>query len=266
MDPELSLQPEGVTTEDLGSLESQAQEAPVAANPDSWESDKRYESMWRRDPNNLYRSYKEMEKGYEPLKSRVSEYERQVAELKKYKEEQSQFEPWINYIQQLASHPRFSGDLQSFVQDINQKMRQEKFGDLPDDVIKQLELGVQAHEKLQEVEKKEAYEKEVSSYENVLKDISAFCEENDIDWSNEMMNEFIKFAQSQGVQNPHHLESLFYRHAHPAIKKALLEKGQNAVVANLNKNKAAVIPSAPSSRKLASTSSASLEDRLRASL
>lgn len=242
----------GALSQSLGSQDQpgQAVQTPVSANLEGWEADKRFESMWAKDPNKMYQSYREMEKLQEPLKQDLDRYKREHQELSEYK---TQYSSVVDYVTQLANHPEYKDRLNEFVESISQAEKQRMFGDLPDDVVAKIQEGQTANAKLQELEREKAEQAEhetlVESFTGVLSDISGFCDEHNINWDEKTREEFVAYAKEQGKTTPQDFHVLFFKHVTPLLKSEFTQRGEKSVIQNLNKNKSAAIPGAASSRQ-----------------
>ena len=69
----------------------------VESSNNSWESDKRYEEHWSRDPNKMYESLRYHEKRQGDFDKQINDYKSQVEELSKYKDDYTAVEELFNH-------------------------------------------------------------------------------------------------------------------------------------------------------------------------
>lgn len=236
---------------------------PISENISSWEQDKRYSTDWKQDPNALYKSYRNMEKMYSPLHSKVQEYEKSFPELQKFKDENGQIVEYINY---LSAHPELSKKLESFVNDINSfvqdSSRQESNGQIgndPSDRLSRLEQWMHSEQTsfaIKENEKK---------IHDVVSELQEFSKNEGLAWDDALKDEYLEYCLQNEIYSPKHIKAHFKDFAWNKLKDIYRSKSEAAVISNIQGNKkAAVLPtgnrSIPSKEPIRSNSPAYMEE------
>lgn len=245
MSEEMISSSSGEDTGSTATMEPESSRSLPTQESDKWESDKRFETMWKKDPNALYKSYREMEKTYTP-KEKISQYEKDLQELRSYKEQNGQI---VDYVTSLAQHPEYSKHLTEFVQRIEQEMTQKKYGDLAPEVIDRLKKGEDAFNRLETIEQEKAREEKTHAYVEKFSEISRFCEENNISWTDEERQAFVEHAKQEGVSTPKELLAVFYERAIPMLKSSALQTGEKGVLKTLKEQRNSALPSSRTTRR-----------------
>lgn len=167
-------------------VEGQAEETPQAPEFD-WTKDGRFESMWQKDPNNLYKSYKQ----FEPLHQTMGQFGIKDADglkeaLEKYKEFSDPENPYTstyNQLNTLMEHEKYGQKFKGFLEEIRLEAERDKFGqNLPPEVIAQLDKVNSLESKLGEFETEKQKELHKSEIDQNLSKIDEFAQQHGLEY------------------------------------------------------------------------------------
>lgn len=248
---------------DVSTEQSEAQDAnPLIpqAEPEilDWTQDKRAKTMWKNDPNQLYGSYKSMEKMYSPLKAQTEQLQGIFKEhgieaeqlgdvLKEYKTYSDPNSPQNQMWNYLQTHVQaeHQGEIIEFFNNLDRKLDQKKYGEnLPPEVIEKLKLAEQTSQRLNAIEKAEQekaqYQQTIKTIESKLTSVESMAKEYDVTWDEATKNGFLRHCSDNNIA-PELMEKEFAFLAMKAIKQSAAVQGQRAVVKNIETNKKAGI-------------------------
>jgi hypothetical protein len=170
---------QGASPEVPTGSEQQVAQTPTAQEIADWTKDDRYTRMWKKDPNQLYKSYKSaddlIEKQYKPLRSQADSftklfkdygYEPDVEQLKgafdKLKSWEDPENPVVkrgNYVSYFLDHPEYGNELTSVLEGYRKREVRKQYGvELPDEVINEIVENRKFREETIAKEKKQAQE------------------------------------------------------------------------------------------------------------
>lgn len=234
------------TTPESVNVQPQGQELNTQEDIFDWTKDKRYSDMWKSDPNNLYRSYKQIEK-YDMNEAKqilgkygLKEFSELDSVFEKYKEYENPENPknlLFNKLNDLASHEKYGGMLSKAFEDIRQQQLRDKWGEqAPPELIQKLEELDSYKAMFEKQEQEKEFNKNVetlqssltSAFENVFK----LAEEHKIDVN---IQEFINHCQEKKI-NPEYIEAEFLKQALPNILKAKEIKSAESIQNNIQAN------------------------------
>lgn len=213
-----------------------------------WTTDKRYKTHWKGDPDELYKSYREMDKEYPQLKafqkhaqeSEIKirqEYESKNTELSSKLQNMEQISSFVDLID---SNPEYSQKLAPIIQEIIKESRRKQYGaDLPDNVISQLREVDQMKAHLEEIKQREQVTKLTEVLDSNLSEIDQFVADRELEYDKD---DFLAYCEKNKIP-AEFVSSVFYKIALPQITQSAQKKGSQAVVSNLNKNKGSSLPS-----------------------
>ena len=249
---EIVEQPE-VSTEVSEQDPSQAEQEIL-----DWTQDKRAKSMWKNDANQLYGSYRNMEKMYAPLKQQTEQLNNVFKEygvdtskigdvLKEYKSYTDPNAPQNQWLSYLGRHlnGETKEDVIKFFNDMDRKLDQKKYGEnLPDSVIEQLKKAEQLEERLnaqERAQQEEAeYKQTIQTIESKLSEVETLAQKYDVTWDNETKQGFLKYCSENNIP-PQYMNMAFSQLALDAVKQSASVQSQRAVVKNIESNKKAGI-------------------------
>ena len=248
---------------DTSTEQSEVQETnPLIPQAESeiqdWTQDKRAKTMWKNDVNQLYGSYKNMEKMYTPLKTQTDQLNNVfkeygvdtdkigdvLREYKSYSDPNAPQNQMWNYLQtHLAAEHQ--GEIVEFFNNLDRKLDQRKYGEnLPPEVIEKLKLAEQTSQRLNAIEQKEQekaqYQQTIQTIESKLTSVESMAKEYDVTWDETTKNGFLKHCSDNNIA-PDLMEKEFAFLAMKAIKQSAGVQGQRAVVKNIETNKKAGI-------------------------
>ena len=251
------VQPE-VSTEQSEVVETNPLIPQTEQEIQDWTQDKRAKTMWKNDPNQLYGSYKSMEKMYAPLKTQTEQLQsvfkkygiesdglpNVLEEYQTYKDPNAPQNQMWNYLQThlQAEH---QGEIVEFFNNLDRKLDQKKYGEnLPPEVIEKLKLAEQTSQRLNAIEQKEQekaqYQQNIQTIESKLTSVESMAKEYDVTWDESTKNGFLKHCSDNNIA-PELMEKEFAFLAMKAIKQSAAVQGQRAVVQNIATNKKAGI-------------------------
>ena len=223
-----------------------------------WTQDKRAKTMWKNDPNQLYGSYKSMEKMYTPLKTQTEQLQTMFKQygievdglpdvLEKYKTYSDPNAPQNQMWDYLQTHlaAEHQGEIVEFFNNLDRKLDQKKYGEnLPPEVIEKLKLAEQTSQRLTAIEQKEQekqqYQQLTQTIEAKLTEVEALAKDYDVTWDETTRQGFMKHCSEKNIA-PENMDREFAFLAMKAIKTSAAAQGQRAVVKNMETNRKAGI-------------------------
>jgi len=250
---------ESGTVETPEGQEPKAPETPIvtAENVETWDKDKRYLPSWKKDPNNLYKSYREIEKVYGPLKK---DHETLMGTFKKYnfdagtledriKEYQSLKDPnsdvnqMIGYFKGWLSDPSYRQKVIEYFATLEKEKKRTQYGEnIPDEIINKLEALENWKAEKENREKAEQFQKNydtsVKTIDTQAKRCEDFAKANGIDWTEADRNELLGYCQKNEI-DPKYIYSQFieFVEQNKEYQKARESKIREKVIAELTKQK-----------------------------
>jgi hypothetical protein len=241
-----------------------------------WTKDQRYERMWKKDPNGLFKSYTELEKVYNPLKEKHGALEKQIseitgifkeggieptpeqikgvlAELKTLKDPEN----LVNKRNAFLSHwlddesrfTRYGEKIDKFFGELSE---QELLDDHPgltrDQALRQAALEREHNDLKKQLDAIQGEKQQQAASERMNKGIEAakaYAEKVGFPWSEETHKTLIKSCMDNGISTAHVFQE-FLRINGDAIEKAYAEKIRQEQLKNLNQNKGSTVPAAGS--------------------
>ena len=223
-----------------------------------WTQDKRANSMWKNDPNQLYASYKNMEKEYAPTREQVNIYNNVfkeygvesdkigdvLKEYKSYKDPQAPINQWLDYLgKQLSSEHK--DDVIKFFNELDQKSERAKYGEnrTPEEIA-QLKAGEQALEELNQMkqaqQEQQALEQSKELISSKLSEVEEMASKYDIKYDDEVKQGLLQYCSDNDI-DPKYIPAVFSQFALDAVRQSASVKSERAVVKNQQANKAAGI-------------------------
>jgi len=226
-----------------------------------WAKDKRYETMWKKDPNQLYKSYINTEKGFVPMKKQLdelnaifAEYKLKpeqikdvMAELNTLKAPEHPSNQLVSFIQDYAKDPVYAKKIEVFFDELEKSRVMAKYPGYTDEQIRK---------ELERDERFNALEGELNEYKmnaltqeynkNItaeLGKIDALCKERNFVFTPEIKQAFIDECIKDNLDPKYMFISFANKH------KADLDKNYESVIEarvleRLKKNKGTTVPEA----------------------
>ena len=213
---------------------------------EGWQSDKRYEAMWKGSPDELYKSYRNLELKLEPYQKQLAEKDQTLQQVQ---EQMGQFTDLQKVLEFIQQNPRYSQATNEFFDGLARQIKRDRYGDLPDEHIEKLSRIDALEAKFAEKERQAQVDQEYSLLNTSLDELSSFAESKNIDFGPQAKVEFLKYCKENDIP-VRFMKSAFYEFAVPQIEKAALEKAQTQITQNSNYNRAQSIP-APQARGMA---------------
>lgn len=233
--PELEL-----STSEQVSPDTQEQAEPIGG----WEADKRWGSAWK-SHSDTYNSYKNLEAKLKQQGDEIGKYKSQIDEFDQFKSKYEPYDQTIQFIEFLTQNPKYSPMLEKFVKDIEHQVKQERYGDLPDEFVTKLQRLDELENWRSQVEE----EKTVSTYtqeiNQTLSKIDSYAKSHGVEYDK---SDFLSYCIKNEVP-PKFMEAVFKDYAEPHIKELFKAKSQEEVLQNLNNNKRGSLLSSESRKK-----------------
>lgn len=245
-------------------------EGGKAQPTDSWKQDKRFTSgMWKSEED-VYKSQREMEKKYVPVAklqeqlkgydSKFSDYEKKIQD---YESQVQGYRPIQQFIEWLKTNPAYEQRVNESIQQIVEEEELKRHGmKLTPEVREKLSKVDDFERKFQEIEQEKQTQANLTLLTEKMTEISAFTKSHDINFGTEKQAEFLKYIQDHKIPIEY-ADAAFYKVAMPQIMAMNQQKGKDAVIKNLQKGKAAALPSSrgPIKSNQQTSSKPTLKDR-----
>ena len=224
-------------------------------NVETWDKDKRYLPSWKKDPNNLYKSYREIEKVYGPLKKdhetllgtfkkygmETSTLEDRIKEYQSLKDPSSDVNQMIGYFKGWLSGPERQKVIDYFT-GLEAEKKRMKYGDVPPEIVDKLEALENWKAEKENKEKDEQFQKNydtsVKTIDTQAKRCEDFAKANGIDWTEADRKELLGYCQKNEI-DPKYIYSQFIESVeqNKEYQKARESKIREKVIAELTKQK-----------------------------
>jgi len=232
--------------------ESQDQPAPEAqAQPTEnldWNKDKRKGVLWKSE-NDLYKSYREMEKMQSPLKSELNtikesfkkygvEDPKKITEIleeyRKLKDPEYEVNKFLGHLDPILSNEVYSNQLKSTIEKLRKEAEREKFGsNLSDTEIQALKEAQSTKSEMEELRIQLAKAEIKEKMQASLKDIDAYAKENDLEFD---QGKFLNACAKEGI--PANMMLRYFKsEAIDAVRKHAAQQSEERVIKNLEKTK-----------------------------
>lgn len=254
------------------SPEAGAGNGQPAANPTpqeiaDWQKDERFERMWKKDPNGLYKSYTELEKVYNPLKEKHTALETQVNEvsalfkemgieptkeqIKAVLDELKGFKDPNNIVNKRndflghwlddeSRYRKYGTKIDTFFNDLQMEEWREKF---PGMTTEQIQHQIDLEKKVEKFENFQATEQSKQTMGENLSKIQTLCNRYGFAFSTDIKTQFLNDCMKKGVST-REVYHTFIDQFGEQLEKSLRDKVQKEQLQNLEKNKQGVIPAA----------------------
>jgi hypothetical protein len=221
----------------------QAEQTPQAPEFD-WTQDGRYQSMWKGDPNNLYKSYKQ----FEPMYQTISKYGIKDADglksaLEKYQEYNSPENPYVstyNQLEALMQHEKYGPKFTGFLSELKSEAERDRFGaNLPPEVMQKLEQVEALEGKLSQFEQEKKKQEAISLINGNMSKIDEFAQSNGLEYD---ADKFLEYCNQQQI--PYNLMmAAFKDFVFDDVLNRTKAKTAEETIANIQKNKQGAITS-----------------------
>lgn len=233
------------------------QQAPETAKPvsneaqeviDSWEKDPRTDKVWKKDPNNLYKSYRNLEKSYTPTQQVLKEFgfntpdelKAALGEYKGYKDPNNELNQFLTYIAPILENEKYQGQFKSTLEKLRAELDKEQFGPhLNEQEILALKEAKEAKAEMQKFREEREVEQIKTEINTQLSEIEKYAESMNLQFDK---NEFLKYCRDKNVPT-NLMRDIFEAKARPFAEKAAAEKREQAVLKNIKNNQAGNISS-----------------------
>jgi len=258
MDEILEQEQETIENDNLNGNQ-ETDEAVIDQDAIDWTKDNRYKSMWKEDPNQVYKSYREMEKIYNPLKKRVDSFdntfkeygidEKAIADiLKEYKGLKSPDAPHNllqGYMNNWLGNDQYKGKVVDFFKQLEKEEKQQKYGaNLPEEIINKLEelqgFKTKYEQEQESKQKEEAYQETLKTVQAQLTEVEKMAEKYGIEFNDKKRDELLTYCHDQDI-DPKYIGSVFAQFALEAVKASSATQATRKQVEKLEQNKKAGI-------------------------
>jgi chaperonin cofactor prefoldin len=213
--------------DDSSGVESAEVGSQVGDDFDSFDKDPRFETEWNRDPNSIYKAFRESEKTLPTLqkehgeyRDKVSAYESELQELQTQMGSLSQIKELVDFFE---GNPDYQKALMSSLAQVAEDQRRAKYGDLPPEVIERIEKGEAAQRRMDEFERQQQVQAQVSVIGEEMKSIDSIASEYNVDYDK---GEFLAYCKNNNVP--------------PQLMGAVFSKFAIRQIANSSKRSSAV--------------------------
>jgi len=252
-DQDLSVNPESTP-------EGNGVENSVSPEQSLWEQDKRFETMWDKNPDNLYKSYKALETKLNDNGASIrSEYDEKI---KGMQGDLDQYGSLKQYLTTIENHPELSGKFREMIEGFNKQLNREKYGaDLPEEVMSRLDEFDSLKEHIQKGEQEKLVQQNLDVINKQFDEINEFADRHNLSYDEQ---EFLAYAKENNI-SPEFMKAAFVNQVLPQVEESIRSKTQQSVLKNREKGRSASPPSGgkpPASR----TETQSLDQALRSVL
>lgn len=240
----------------------------------SWQQDKRFQKMWKGEPDNLYKSYRELEGKISPLSTQVKKYENDLQTYQRQLEEQSQkFSDYESRISEYEKIFETVAPYQDQILDLIQNLRNQeiakKYGFDPEQnpqLINTLKRQEEIERRFEEFQRNQERERSVREFtaqvNGQVDQIRQFAAENSILVDDEVMNDFYGFCQKNNV-HPSNMYHVFKSMAFDQLMPQIRASSAESVIKNQTQNRK---KSTPGSRSGGQDNSIDYESLMRKAL
>ena len=223
---------------------------------DDWTKDQRYEKSWTKDPNRLYKSYRDMEKTYNPLKQRAESYDTKFKtyglELDKFdevaKEYQSLKDPnrrenqVTTYFDRWFGNPLYKAQVEEFFTALEKKELQAKWGEnTPPEILTKLEKFEQfqkgAEKEKQDREFQEKLEKTTELINEQVGKIEAYAKKYGLLYDDATHKDLVAYCRKNDI-DPKYFFREFKEWAEPEVEKFIRNETEAQTAKRLQENRA----------------------------
>jgi len=250
-------QPESSTPEAGNSTETQNTPQTTEEIID-WLKDKRAETSWKKDPNRLYKSYRDMEKTYSPMKQKFESLNKTFQELgiapEHLKEMTEELKTWkdpenptvkrAQYLDRWLNNPQYANQVLAYFEDLEKKDIQAKYPNMTQDQIEKQVALEQKLEKLEKAESDRQFQSEVKTelemIDSGIKEAKEVANSYGFEFSKEIEQFLLKHCDEQGKSGdmiPYYFQKLY----RDQILKAQQDKLEKDFLARSEKTKKAVV-------------------------
>ena len=227
-----------------------------------WTKDGRYEKMWNKDPNQLFKSNKELEKQldeYRPYKTDLENIKSKIEGqgidinklddyIKEYQELKSPDNPKnqdLEFIYSFLEKPEYADKIANFFRDLSLSDLQSRFPNMNHEQIQrqlQVENELKSLREEREQEKQEKNRQEFfKRQESGVKKIKEFSDTRGFVMNDEQLSRFVDSATKEGV-TPENYHAHFIYMFGKELDEAYNRKMEESYLKRLNNNKKATIP------------------------
>lgn len=210
--------------QDPAAIEADPTETPVLGQ---WEQDGRYESMWNKSPENLYKSYKDLEKKLNDNGNTIrSEYD---GKMKDMTEKLGRHEQLENYLSTIEAHPELSKRFTGMIEDFNKQLNREKYGsDLPQEAIDKFQELDSLKEHIQNGENEKLVNENLKVIDQQFDEMNEIAKKYNFTYDEQ---EFLAYAKENDVK-PSMMKAVFLNQVLPQIENSIVTRTQEATLKN----------------------------------
>lgn len=229
-------------------------QAPAPADVLDWTKDERHEKMWKKDPNGLYKSYKELEKVFTPLKQE-SERMRQMFEelqvqpdklseiIKGYNEFQNPENPLTkraNYFGAWLENPMYQTQVVNFFKELESSELRRLYPNMSQESIEKIQTMETELKTLKQDREQQVFTKQVEENSNwinkSLEKAKKYAESKGFTFTDEIKNKLLEHGDKNNIP-PQYLFQEFLNMFEKDIEKSHSTKLEQDILKRLNKTK-----------------------------
>lgn len=265
----------------------QPAQQPTAQEIADWTKDERYTRMWRKDPNQLYKSYKSaddlIEKQYKPLRAQAetftklfSDYgheadpEKLKAAFEKLKSWEDPENPIVkrgNYISYFLDHPEYKNELTEVLEGYRRREIRKQFGEgVSDEIVNEIVENRKFREQAEAKEKKAAADAQhkqlVGTIEQGWTQVQDECKKMGFPVTDEIRNKLMDKCAEENV-DPRFMFYKFQDMFRDEVEKHRRATIQSEIVKSRQRtHKSGVIPAGSHTAKAAQTDKKGMFERV----
>ncbi len=158
---------------------------PTAQEIADWTKDERYQRMWKKDPNQMYKSYKSaddlIEKQYKPLRAQAESFTKlfkdygyeanpdqlksAFEELKTWKDPENPTVKRANFFSYFYDHPEYKAEVEATFENLRRRELQKQYPGMNEEQIKDL---MDLKKFKEETESREKQREEAEKHKNLV--------------------------------------------------------------------------------------------------
>jgi len=233
-------------------------ETPKVEEAIDWTRDGRYKTMWKGDPNLMYKSIQESDKGYKLLQKDFSRYKKPFDELKlepesiteiynEYNQLKSPDHPSnkvSSYVMDWLQNDLYKDKVASFFQTLEQEELMRKYPNMNSEQIKkqmELEHKVQSLEKVQaEADMEKSRQQLTNQVLESVEKIKAYSNGKGFDFTDQMAIELMQDMAQQQL-GPRDAFALFQEKYNQQLEDSYRSKLEGELMEKMKKSRGAVV-------------------------
>ena len=240
---------------------------PAVPEVYDWTKDKRYEPMWKKDVNGgLYKSYREMEKKYEPTlkeletlkadKTAMTELAKSygitleqlkdvLEDYKTYKDPEALHNQYVSSFKKWVDNDKTMPRLDKLIREFQEEEWTEKYPGMTAETRAKVQAQEERLKKLEDDERNRTFQSSVEQQKKDLLDnftsIKKDCEEFGFEFTKDIEVKLLDYCEKNGI-NTNAVYAEFIKQYGKELRTSYAEKVKADQLKTLNKNKLGTVP------------------------